>query len=101
MAAIATLKLDVSKLDKSKIYKGKKGSYYTFSIKIQDQSKFGNNIMIVDDTTKEERDAGVKGIILGNGSVVWTDGNITKAERDDDGGGHAPQATQEDDDLAF
>ena len=100
MAAIATLKIDVSKIDKSKIYKGKKGSYYTFTIKINDNSKFGNNIMIVEDTSKEERDAGEKGAILGNGSVVWTDGSIVTAERED-ADNSAPQASPEEDDLAF
>lgn len=98
MAAIATIKIDVDKIDKSKIYKGKKGSYYSMTLKINDQSKYGNNIMVVEDTTKEDRDAGVKGIILGNGSVVWTDGNIGKAERDDDG---SSNSSKEEQDLAF
>ena len=37
----------------------------------------------MDSQTKEERDAKVQKNYLGNGKVVWTDGNITLAEKED------------------
>jgi len=37
----------------------------------------------MDSQTKEERDAKVQKNYLGNGKVVWTDGNITLAEKEE------------------
>ena len=59
--------IDVSKIDKSKLIAGKKGTYLNVSIMVKDDlDQYGNIGMIIQDTTKEEREAGVKGAILGN-----------------------------------
>ena len=59
--------IDVSKIDKSKLVTGKKGTYMNVSILIRDDvDQYGNTGFITQDTTKEEREAGVKGAILGN-----------------------------------
>ena len=68
---IIRLKLDVSKIDKTKLYKGEKGTYLSCTLLLNDAvDNYGNNGMIVQETTKEERDAGNKGAILGNCKVV-------------------------------
>ena len=38
----------------------------------------------MDSQTKEERDAKVQKTYLGNGKVVWTDGTVTLAEREEE-----------------
>jgi hypothetical protein len=68
---IIRLKIDVSKIDKTKLYKGEKGTYLSCTLLLNDAvDNYGNNGMIVQETTKEERDAGNKGAILGNCKVV-------------------------------
>ena len=63
---------------------GKDGAvYYNFTISVQDETRYGNNVAFMDSQTKEERDAKVQKTYLGNGKVVWTDGNITLAEREE------------------
>lgn len=82
MAAIISASIDVSKLPKEKFVKGKKGVWYNFTISVNDDSKYGNNVSLTDKQTKEEREAGKPKDYLGNGKVIWTNGSITKAELD-------------------
>ena len=63
---------------------GKDGAvYYNFTISVQDETRYGNNVAFIDSQTKEERDAKVQKTYLGNGKVVWTDGSITLADKED------------------
>ena len=39
------------------------------------QSKYDQDYMIVQDSSKEDRDAGKKGAILGNGKIIESKGN--------------------------
>lgn len=67
MATNIGVKLDVKKIDKARLYVGEKGVYLDATIIMFDEAdKFGNNGMIVQNVTEEERKAGVKGEILGN-----------------------------------
>jgi hypothetical protein len=67
MAQNISVRLDVSKIDKSKLYKGEKGTYLDAAIIMKDEpDQYGNIGMIVQSVTKEEREQGVKGSILGN-----------------------------------
>jgi hypothetical protein len=62
------LRIDVTKIDKKKLYVGKKGTYLDCIYFMEEtEDKFGNNGMIVQERTKEEREKGVQGSILGNG----------------------------------
>ena len=64
--------------------KGKDGAvYYNFTISVQDETRYGNNVAFMDSQTKEERDAKMPKNYLGNGKVVWTDGTVTLAEREE------------------
>ena len=69
------LKINVSKIDKAKIFKGEKGSYLdmTCFIDVGQADTYGKNGMITQSVSKEERDAGVKGNILGNVKVFFND----------------------------
>ena len=70
MATNLNVKIDVTKINKEKLFKGEKGTYLDATIIMRDEpDQYGNCGMIVEQTTKAERDAGVKGAILGN--VKW------------------------------
>ena len=59
--------INLSKIDKAKIIAGAKGSYLNVSIMVKDElDQYGNTGFITQDTTKEERESGIKGTILGN-----------------------------------
>ncbi len=68
-----SIKLDVSKIDKSRLFKGEKGTYLdlTTFIDTDQQDQYGNNGFISQSITKEERNAGVKTPILGNTKVFY------------------------------
>ena len=70
-----SLRIDVSKIDKERLYKGQKGVYLdaTAFIDLDQLDQYGNSGMITQDVSKEERDAGTKGAILGNSKVFWSD----------------------------
>ena len=70
-----TLSIDVTKIDKTRLFKGKKGTYLdiTTFIDVDNVDQYGNNGFISQSTTKEERQAGVKTDILGNAKVFFND----------------------------
>tara|TARA_R110000824_G_scaffold254288_1_gene443321 strand:+ start:3209 stop:3538 length:330 start_codon:yes stop_codon:yes gene_type:complete len=72
MGAILNASMRVDKLPKEKFVKGKDGAvYYNFTISINDDSRFGNNVGLMDSRTKEEREAKKPNVYFGNGKVVW------------------------------
>ena len=79
-----SLKINVSQIDKARLFSGQKGKYLdcTVFIDINDLDQYGNSGMITQDVTKDEKAAGVKGNILGNCKVFWNEA------------GQAPQANQ-------
>jgi len=84
MSAIINGSIRVDKLPKEKFIKGRDGAvYYNFTIAVQDETRYGNNVAFMDSQTKEEREAKVARNYLGNGKVVWTDGSIVVAEREE------------------
>jgi len=63
MGKLITAKIDVSKIDSSKLFKGKKGTYCDLTIWVNDApDQFGNDISIEQRTGK-----GDKKIFLGEG----------------------------------
>ena len=64
-----SIKIDVMKIDKSRLFKGKEGAMYLDIILI-DKQAYGNDYMAVQQIPKEERDAGKRGNILGNGKII-------------------------------
>jgi hypothetical protein len=85
MSALINLSIDVASLPKEKFVTAKNGKvYYNFTVAINNETKFGNNVSAFDSQTKEERDAKKPKTYFGNGKVVWTDGNIVIAERNEE-----------------
>ena len=84
MATLINLSIDVEKLPKQKFVKGKKGTYYNFTIAVNNETnEYGQNVSVFDSQTKEEREAKKNRDFIGNGKVVWTDGNIVVAEKEE------------------
>ena len=84
MSALINLSIDVASLPKEKFVTAKNGKvYYNFTISVGDETRYGNNVSAFDSQTKEEREAKKARHYLGNGQVVWTDGNIVVAEREE------------------
>ena len=71
-----SVRIDVTKIDKARLYKGAKGTYLdlTTFVDTEQQDQYENNGFISQSTTKEERDAQVQTPILGNVKVFFTDG---------------------------
>ena len=80
MASIISANIDLTKIDKSKIYEGKKGKYYPVTIVLNDEpGQYGDSGYIQTEQTKEERDAKQPKSYLGNVKVVWTNGDNVSA----------------------
>jgi len=99
MSTLIKASIRVDKLPKEKFIKGKDGAvYYNLTVSVQDESRFGNNVSIFDSQTKEEREAKKNRNYLGNGRVIWTDGNVLLSEKTEE----VPAKTeQETSDLPF
>jgi len=83
MSALLNVSIRVDSLQKEKFVQGKDGRvFYNFTISVNDDSnQFGQNVSLIDSQTKEEREAKKPKSYLGNGNVVWTDGNIKVADK--------------------
>lgn len=63
--------------------KGKDG-YKNYTISISDETnQYGQNVVMYEAQTKEERLSKQPKKYIGNGMVVWTDGTIKVAEKDE------------------
>ena len=101
MAGIIKTSIDLTKIDKSKIIDGKKGKYLPISITVNNEpDQFGNQGPVCIDQTKEEREAKVAKVYLGNCKVVWTDGVFPEPNRDSQPQAK-PQPTKVEEDLPF
>ena len=84
MGAIINYSLRVDKLPKEKFIAGKDGAVYVnLTMSVNDETRYGNNASIMISQTQEEREAKKTRTYIGNGQVVWTDGKIVKAEREE------------------
>lgn len=79
MAGLVNVSLDLSKIDKTKV---KDGKYLNAIVAIgDDTNQYGQNASMYISQSKEEREAKEAKTYIGNGKVVWNDGNIVNAER--------------------
>jgi ABC-type sugar transport system ATPase subunit len=79
--------------DKAKLIKGEKGNYLNITafVNLDEKDQYDNNGMITQSVTKEERDNGTRGVILGNTRVFYTGESsntssgvkVSKGETDD------------------
>ena len=89
MGKIINVKVDVTKLDKSKFFVGKKGTYANITVaeNMDGESEYGDTHYVFESQSKEERDAKTPKNYLGNGKeFVFNNngGTQTTATVDDD-----------------
>lgn len=84
MQKLISLSIDVSKIDAKRLYKGKKGNYLSATLFLKDETdQYGNNGFTVESITKEEREAGQKGTIIGNAKFLVAGGPQKQEEIQD------------------
>ncbi|GAG11613.1 unnamed protein product [marine sediment metagenome] len=76
MSKLVFAKIDVTKIDKERLFKGEKGTYLDLNIWINDEpDKYGNDISIQQSTKKDEDK-----IYLGNGKFYVKKTNEIKPD---------------------
>ena len=64
-----TLSIEVMKITKTRLYEGKKGAKYLGAVLVENRNgldQFGWDGFVAEEVSKEERQANVKGTIIGN-----------------------------------
>ena len=92
-----SLKIDVTKIDKTRLYKGAKGTYLDLTTFVDTEvaDQYENHGFISQSLTKEEREAKAQTPILGNVKVFYTHGQPQQAQQ-------APATLEEmDEDIPF
>ena len=80
MSKIAvSIKIDVTKIDKSRLFKGEKGTYLdlTTFIDLDQKDQYDNNGFISQSVSKEEKENNVQTPLLGNCRVFWKEQGST------------------------
>jgi len=97
-----TLNIDVTKIDKNALYKGKKGTYLNLTLleNKDGEDQYGNHGFIVQDIGKERRDAGERGPILGNWKHLKQRAQ-DKPDAHNEAKANAYQPQPEDDEIPF
>lgn len=84
-----SLKIDVKKIDKARLFAAQSGAAYldmTTFVDLDNPSQYGDHGFISQNVSKEERQQGVQGAILGNAKVFYND-----AQQSQQGGFQQPQ----------
>ena len=81
-----SIKIDVTKIDKTRLYQGAKGTYLdlTTFVDLDNVDQYDNNGFISQSVSKEERAQGLKGAILGNCRVFFNDAGRQQNVQADD-----------------
>ena len=107
MAGIIKTSINLSQIPKDKIIIGKKGKYLPIAITVNDEpDQFGNQGPVCIEQSKEEREAKVAKVYLGNVKVLWTNGTFPDKVPYEGGGqqqpqNNKPQTVAADPDLPF
>lgn len=73
MSNIINVRIDVTKIEKERLYRGKKGKYLDMVLIPTPNGKYDQTHMVVQSVSKEEREQGIKGPILGNAEERFRD----------------------------
>lgn len=99
MSKIIALKIDVSKIDKARLFKGQKGTYLDAVLFLNDEpGQYGDHGMITQSVSKEERESGVQGAILGNARILSSKSPTSESS---EAVKAAESLSEESDDLPF
>jgi len=77
-----SIKIDVTKIDKARLFQGKKGKYLdlTTFIDVDEKNQYDDNGFISQSVSKEEKAQGVQTAILGNVKVFYNDTQTQPAQ---------------------
>lgn len=64
-----TAKINVLAIDKAKLFKGERGLYLDICLIETPNSSYGDDYMVTQSVSKEDREKGIKGAILGNAKI--------------------------------
>lgn len=79
MAKLISLQIDVLKIDKSKLYVGKKGTYLDLTIAVNDEEdNYGNTVNCWQ--SQKQEDTTPKRYLMKSGKVVWSNENEMKSQ---------------------
>lgn len=102
MSKVIAVKIDVTKIDKERLYKGSKGTYLDAVLFLKDTpDEYGQSGMITQSVTKEEREQGVKGNILGNVKILAVLDDSPQASNKPANKVKPAEVAPDDDDLPF
>lgn len=80
---VLVARIDIKKIDMAKVYKGKKGDYVDLILIMrEEEDQYGNDGFVAQSVTKEEREQGVRGNIIGNVRYINTDKKIDEYNTD-------------------
>ena len=99
-----SISIDVTKIDKARLYKGKKGTYLdlTTFIDTDEKDQYDNHGFITQSPSKDEREQKVKMPILGNCKVFYRDGGQDRpSQQQAQEPQQAPSFDDFDDDIPF
>lgn len=99
-----SIKIDVTKIQKDRLFKGEKGTYLdlTTFIDTAQEDQYGNHGFISQSVTKEERENKVQTPILGNCKVFYQDGQQSAPAQNQSQQAQQPPGMDEfDDDIPF
>ena len=83
MGMLLGLSVDVSKIDKERLVKGKNGAQYlNLTVSVNDTvNEWGKDISVSESQSQEEREAKAEKKYLGNGKTLWARSAQTAKEK--------------------
>ena len=77
MSSIINVKIDVTKLTKDRLFKGEKGTYANLTIAayMDGENQYGDTHSVYESQSKEEREAKMDRVYVGNGKEFIFGGN--------------------------
>ena len=99
MSTLINLSIDVTKVTKAALTKGK---YLNLTINISDEiNQYNQNVSAWEAQTKEEREEKYERNYVGNGKVIFTEGLVTAVPTETKKKPAAKKKAQEDDGIPF
>lgn len=99
MSVLINASIDVTKINKAKLYNGK---YLNITISVNDSTdNYGNNVALTESQSKQERESKASKTYLGNGKVVYVNGDVKVAEKQEKPLQTASEKFAVNDDLPF
>jgi hypothetical protein len=92
-----SVRINCSRINKARLFQGKNGKYLDLILmEKREPDQYGNDWMVCESVSKEEREAGVKGEILGSGKTLKA-----KPKPEAPKPANAPMTPEDQDDVPF